>query len=151
MHIRIGCVYLSKPLRHTDFSLPPTLITWRALHILEFLSWFVVRKCELFFFWWASNSWCSTYAGHKYQCVYINGRSLKTAVDHPSWNSGKHSEPTQVHLPGLLWWKCSPGEPGLTPDGSSWLEGMCSVHSDACLTAHYPVVYYDSQADLYGK
>lgn len=50
MHIQIGCVYLSKPLRHTDFSLPPTLITRIALHILEFLSWFVVRKCELFFF-----------------------------------------------------------------------------------------------------
>lgn len=48
MHIRIGCVYLSKFLRHTDFSLPPTLTTLIALHILEFLSCFLVHKCELF-------------------------------------------------------------------------------------------------------
>lgn len=83
MHIRIGCVYLPEFLRHTDFSLPPTPITLIALHILEFLSCFVVHKCELVI-WCTSNSWCSTYAGHKYQSVYINWRSLKTALDHPA-------------------------------------------------------------------
>lgn len=82
LHAHSDWLCLSKFLRHTDFSLPPTPTTLIALHILEFLSCFLVHKCELFI-WWPSNSGWSTYAGHKHQSVYNNLRSLKTASDHP--------------------------------------------------------------------
>lgn len=62
-----------------------------------------------------------------------------------------HSE-TKVCLSSLLLWKTSPEEPGLTPKCfPSLLAGLSLVHSYAGLTAHYIIVYYDSQADLYDK
>lgn len=86
---------------------------------------------------------------HEYQCVYISLRSLKLDLDN---HSEMHIE-TKVCVCLVCYCEKDPQRSLARPQNVflyCW-RGTCSVHSYACPTAHYIIVYYDSQADFYDK